>query len=85
MSDDTPVDSAADDLIRYSFLSLFANDGTINEEELQFIKQMALRDCVIDDSEKKVLRNIFFRAERNGLDPAVAQEIAEFKLEYGIE
>jgi hypothetical protein len=85
MSDDTPIDSAADDLIRYSFLSLFANDGTITGEELLFIKQMALRDCVIDDAEKKVLRSIFFRAERAGMSPEVAQEIAEFKLEYGIE
>jgi hypothetical protein len=79
-----PLDSAADDLIRYSFISVFAYDETISAEELSFIKQMALRDCDIDDRERTVLREIFQRVGEADVTPEVWEEICEFKGDYGI-
>ena len=68
----------------YSFLVVFANDDLIDERELAFLESLALQDGRVDDEERSVLRNIFARAERAELAPAVRTEIERSKKEYGI-
>lgn len=78
------TESGAKRLMGYSFLVVFANDGTINEEELKMLERIALEDCVIDEDEKRVLRIIFARAENTQLAPEVSEDIKKFRQKYDI-
>jgi hypothetical protein len=77
-------DSRAADLIGYSFLVMFANDGIIDLDELHFLERVALSDGEIDDEERKALRAIFARADVTRLSAEVAAEIREFCARHGI-
>lgn len=77
-------DSAAHEILSYSFLRVFANDGVIDEGELRFMEKLALRDGVIDSREKAVLARIFDRVDPGKLDPSVREEIEKFRDEHGI-
>lgn len=77
-------DSRAKEIMQYSFLVAFANDGVINANELAFIKKQALADGVVDEAEKDVIRQIFAKVDRNELSPEVAQEMDEFIEQYEI-
>ncbi len=77
-------DSGAQDIMRYSFLVAFANDDTLCEDELGMITRLALRDGIIDDQERDVLRNIFARAQTQNLTPDVRDEIRQFRDKYNI-
>ena len=77
-------ESGAKQLMGYSFLVVFANDGTINEEELKMLERIALEDRVIDEDEKRVLRTIFSRAESTQLAPEVSEDIKRFRQKYDI-
>ena len=46
--------SKAGDILRYSFLRVFANDATIDQEELDFMQRLALEDGEVDEAERKV-------------------------------
>jgi tellurite resistance protein len=70
--------------MRYSFLVAFANDGTIDADELAFIKRLALRDGVVDDEERTVLTRIFSRLSEDKVAAPVWREIQEFKREFRI-
>jgi len=76
--------SAAREIAGYSFLVVFANDGTIDENELRLIERLALRDGVVDDDERTVLENVFARVRPEDLDPAVRDEIARFRGAVGM-
>ena len=78
------TESGAKQLMGYSFLVVFANDGTISEEELKMLKRIALEDCVVDEDEKRVLRTIFSRAENKQLAPEVSEDIKKFRQKYDI-
>ena len=76
--------SAAHEIISYSLLRVFANDGTIDEAELKFMQKLALRDGVVDRREKAVLSRIFDRVDPRTLDPGVRSAIERFGAEHGI-
>lgn len=78
------ADSRADDISRYSFLVMFANDDLIDADELAFIERLALADGMVDAAEREVLRGIFARVDTTRLAPAVRVEIAAFRARYGI-
>ncbi len=85
MSNDIPETSGAGDLVRYSFLVVFATDKVIDEEELDMLQSLALRDGpTLDDEERRVLASIFARVDASQMDPAVQAEINEFKAAHGI-
>jgi len=77
-------DSGAKRLAAYSFLVVFANDGTISHEELGMLERIAIEDNVIDDAEKQVLRAIFSRVSQESVSPEVWQSVGEFRAKYGV-
>ena len=77
-------ESGSKQLMGYTFLVVFANDGTVSEEELKMLEKIALEDKVVDEDEKRVLRTIFSRAEKTELSPEVSEDIKKFRQKYGI-
>ncbi|HML94206.1 MAG TPA: hypothetical protein PKC29_02125 [Thermodesulfobacteriota bacterium] len=77
-------DSGAKQLMGYSFLVVFANDGTVSEEELKMLERIALEDKVVDEDEKRILKTIFSRAEKTPLSTEVSEDIKKFRQKYSI-
>ena len=78
------TDSAAQEILTYSFLRVFANDGIIDEGEFRMMERLALRDGVVDRRERAVLGRIFDRVDPERLDPKVLAEIERFREEHEI-
>jgi hypothetical protein len=76
--------SRAADLVGYSFLVMFANDGLIDADELHFLKRVALSDGEVDEAERRALRGIFARANFSLMSAEVKAEIEEFRTRYDI-
>ena len=79
-----PESSSADDIVRWSFLVLFARDDVLDAEELEFLERLALRDGLVDEEEREVLGHIFDRLDPHDMEPEVLEELEEFKTTYGI-
>ena len=77
-------DSKAKAIMSYSFLVAFANDGTLDKAEVQFIKKLALKDGIVDEDEKDILRRIFDRVADDNLTEDTRAEIASFREMYDI-
>ncbi|QQP94622.1 hypothetical protein [Lysobacter enzymogenes] len=71
-------------VIALASIQVFTNDGTLDLAELQNLLDLALRDDVIDDDEKRVLGNIFKQAELGTLAPEVQARIAQARQQHGI-
>jgi len=71
-------------IMQYSFLRVFANDGTIDADELAMIEKLALEDGMIDEQERAVLGRIFDRVNAKTVSDEVWQEITRFKARYQI-
>jgi hypothetical protein len=76
--------SAWNEIMQYSFLAVFANDGRLDSAELSMLKRLALEDSVVDDQERSVLSRIFGRLSPDSVSPAVWEEIVDFKARHGI-
>ena len=70
--------------LAYSSIPVFADDGTLDLEELNFLMGIALKDGKIDDDEKRVLRNIFSQIDKKDVTEKVWKRITEIKDKYGI-
>ena len=70
--------------LAYSSIRVFADDGTLDLQELNFLLGVALRDDRIDDDEKRVLGNIFDQAEQTELSLAVRARIRELRRRFSI-
>ena len=70
--------------IALSSIQVFANDGTVDLAELNFMLGLALRDQRIDDDEKAVLSSIFAKAAKGRLSAQVTERIAQVKAQHGI-
>ena len=77
-------ESTAKQLMGYSFLVIFANDNTIDEKELAMLERLALKDSVIDDDERRILRKIFSRVTKEQVTEKVWDEITSFRSKYDI-
>lgn len=72
--------------IAWSAIKVFANDGTVDEGELNFLLGLAMRDARIDDDEKRVLAGIFDRAEASSNLPShVRERIRQVRVQHGIQ
>ena len=71
--------------IAFNSVQVFTDDGQLDIAELNFLLGLALRDQVVDEDEKRVLGNVFRRAEEAGtLAPAVRRRIQEARELHGI-
>jgi hypothetical protein len=71
--------------IAWSAIKVFSDDGTIDDGELNFLLGLALRDKVVDDDERRVLKSIFERAESSSsLSDKVRERIQGVRAQHGI-
>jgi hypothetical protein len=75
---------SANAIMQYSFLSVFANDRTIDARELAMLQKLALEDGTVDDQERAVLSRIFARVTAESVAGDVWDEICRFKAKYQI-
>lgn len=69
------------DYLEMTFHSIncFANDGTLDFGELEQIVNIALKDGVVDDNEKRVLSNIIGRLNESELEGELLTKVEEIK------
>ena len=70
--------------LAYQSIPVFANDGTIDMQELNFLMGIALRDDQIDDDERRVLANIFDRVKKTDVSEKVWHRIQEIRKKHSI-
>jgi hypothetical protein len=70
--------------MQYSFLRVFANDGTIDAAELAMLEKLALEDGKVDDAEREVLGRIFARVSSDTVSEEVWSEVCRFKEHHAI-
>lgn len=58
-------------------IQVFTDDGRMDASELEKLLALALRDGVVDEDERRVLANIFRRAEDAGVSADVAARIGQ--------
>ena len=71
-------------IAQYSFLRVFANDDTIDADELAMIERLAMADGVVDDRERDVLSKIFSRVSEDMVAADVWNGIVQFKTRHGV-
>lgn len=76
--------SNANAIMQYSFLYVFANDDTIDAQELAMLERLALEDGTVDDQERDMLHRIFARVTEQSVTKDVWDEICRFKAKYQI-
>ncbi len=70
--------------LAYASFAVFADDGSLDLGELNFILGLALRDGVITDGEKEVLRGVFNRVLEPNVSAEVWQRIQAVRQQHGI-
>ena len=76
--------SSWNQIMQYSFLAVFANDGRLDAAEMAMLEKLALRDGQVDGRERDVLSRIFAKVGADSVTPEVWQQIASFKARYDI-
>ena len=71
-------------IMQYSFIRIFANDGTIDAVELAMLERLAMADGLVDDRERKVLTTIFSRVNPDVVSDEVRNGIEQFKARHRI-
>ncbi len=74
------------DYLEMTFRSIncFADDGTLEAGELAKLFDIAKRDGVVDDNEKRVLINIIKKIKPSELDDAMLQQLEEIKAHISL-
>lgn len=70
--------------LAYASLAVFADDGTIDMNELDGLLRLAMRDGQLSDSEKAVLRNVFNRVLEEDVDGEVWERIQGIRQMHGV-
>ena len=65
-------------------MGVFANDGTLDRRELEYLVGLAIRDGEVDEDEKRVLASILNRVPRREVSPELWKRIAEVRALHGI-
>lgn len=65
-------------------ISCFTDDGTLDSGEVRRLLGLALRDGVVDDEEKRVLKNIFSKVGQGEVTPETWSIIQEARATHGI-
>ena len=72
------------EIASYALFQVFENDSTIDAQELETIKKLALEDAVVDENEKIVLRRVFGRVTQDMVEPQVWLLMSGFRKRHGI-
>jgi len=74
------------DYLEMTFHSIncFSDDGTLDADELEKILDIAKRDGVVDDNEKRVLGNIIGQLSDKELRGELRRKVDEIKSEYDL-
>lgn len=80
----TNVSSNWNAIMQYSFIRIFANDGTIDADELAMLERLAMADGLMDDRERNVLTTIFSRVNPEVVSDEVRDGIEQFKARHQI-
>ena len=80
----TDVSSNWNAIMQYSFIRIFANDGTIDADELAMLERLAMADGMVDDRERKVLAGIFSKVTADKVAADVWASIEQFKARHQI-
>lgn len=70
--------------LAYASLALWADDGTLDSGELDTLLNIALRDGVISESEKEVLRGVFNRVHEEEVPAEVWSKIQDIRKQHAI-
>jgi len=65
-------------------IPMFANDGTLDESEVEVLLGIALRDGIVDADERRVLSRIFDRVEERDTPAGAWTRILEIRSQYSI-
>jgi len=76
--------SKAKAIRNYAFLKIFADNHSLDAQELSFIERLALEDREVDAEERAALTAIFTKAELLGVSDDVRAEMDRFKKRHGI-
>lgn len=68
----------------YRSIEAFSNDGRLQLDELKQILDIALRDGVVDENEKRVLRSIVAKLKDDELTPEVRAAVARLVGQAGL-
>jgi len=63
----------------------YLEDGKLDVHELDKILAIALRDGVLDDSERTVLKNIIFNLNSTDLTPEMWQRVEAMVKAFGLD
>jgi len=66
-------------------IQCFTNDGRLDVNELDQIVKIALQDGVVDDEEKKVLKQIIFNLTSRDLTPDLWDRVEQVVKHYGLD
>jgi len=80
----TNATSSWNAMMQYSFLRVFANNGTIDADELAMLERLAMRDGVMDERERSVLASILARVTSETVTTEVWESIEQFKVRHEI-
>ncbi len=80
----TNISSNWNAIMQYSFIRIFANDGTIDADELAMLERLAMADGQVDDRERNVLTTIFSRVNPDVVSDEVRDGIEQFKARHRI-
>ncbi len=70
--------------LAHASLVLWAEDGTLDAQELDTLLNIALRDGVISENEKDVLRGVFNRVHEEDVPADVWTKIQAIRKQHGI-
>jgi len=65
-------------------IRVFADDGTLDLPELDYLLAVAMRDGTIDAEERRVLAHVLGRVSERDVAPEVWRRIGEVRAQYGI-
>jgi predicted ATP-dependent Lon-type protease len=70
--------------ITFRSINCFADDGKLDVNELNSLVEIALKDNVVDENEKRVLRNVIARLSNTELTDEMRSKLDELRDLYDI-
>lgn len=70
--------------LAYASFAVFADDGTVDMGELNFILGLALQDGKVTEPERRILNNIFNRIQEGDVSSQVWERIQAVRLQHNI-